>query len=639
MSTRLSPLAGLALGLVTLAGLDAWAGDPSAPAAAPNAATTPSAATAPGAAPAAALTPYQAECQRFLDLYNSLYLSINTASNEAAWAASTNVGPLNEGRRTGAGEVYAAVVGDPQLIRTVKGYLANQGQLQPIQVRQLKMMLLEASANPGTIPEVVSARVAAESRAASVQDGFAYCFTPRAADGSCPAPKTANDVDEVLRGSKDLRERATVWSASKEIGRPLKPELVELRKLRNQLAREMGYTSYFDLQVAAYDMSTPEMMAMLDGFVADMAPLYKELSTWATWQLADRYGASPPKGGVPAHWYPNRWAQEWTGLVNDFQLDPYFVKDTPENIVRRAERFYQSMGFAPVPESFWAKSDMFPAPPGRQKNSHASAWHMDLRGDIRSLMSVESNAEWFFTANHELGHVHYYIEYSRPEVPPLLRTGANRGFHEAVGELISMAAGQLPYLRQAGILPPEVQVSTTNALLVDALERTVAFVPWSAGVMTHFEYELYEKDLPPDQWQRRWWEMVKQYQGVVPPDELRLTDPNACDACTKTHIIDDPAGYYDYAVATVVKFQLHRKICRDVIHQDVHSCNYADHPEVGAFLSSILRKGATEDWRVVLREATGEELSSEAMVEYFAPLQTWLAAENKKAARRGGVKK
>jgi peptidyl-dipeptidase A len=318
-------------------------------------------------------------------------------------------------------------------------------------------------------------------------------------------------------------------------------------------------------------------------------------------------------------------------------LDPYFKDDTAVNIVKRAEAFYQSMGFAPVPESFWTKSDLFPAPPesGRQKNSHASAWHVDRRGDVRSLMSVENNAEWFFTSNHELGHIHYYIAYSRPEVPSLLREGANRAFHEGVGELISLAAGQVPYLREAGILPPNVQVSTNNALLVDALERTVAFMPWSAGVMTHFEYELYEKDLPPDQWQKRWWEMVNQYQGVVPPDPARISDPEACDACTKTHIIDDPAGYYDYAIATVIKFQLHRKICRDILHQDVHSCNYSNHKEVGAFLTGILEKGATQDWRVVLKDATGEEVSTQAMVEYFKPLHTWLSAENKRLARQG----
>ncbi len=578
----------------------------------------------------------QSEAQAFLDVYNSLYQRLATVDSEASWRASTDVGPANEGARTASGQAYAAFVGDPVVFATATRLLGRRAELTPLQARQLEVIVLNAGANPGDRPDLVNARIAAESRQASVMDGFVYCFTPRGADGVCPSPKVANDIDNRLAESRDLAERLTVWEASKEIGRPLKPGLVELRGLRNQVAREMGYSSYFGLMVAEYGMTVPEMMTLLDGFVTDMAPLYRELGTWANRQLAARYGQPAPRGPVPAHWYPNRWAQEWSGLVTGADLDPYFEDRSPEWIVQQAERFYTSMGFAPLPASFAARSDLYPVPAGspRLKNSHASAWHVDLADDVRSLMSVEADSQWFFTAHHELGHIYYYRSYSRPEVPPVLRQGANRAFHEGVGELIALAAAQTPYLHEQGILPASVEIDTRQAMLVDALERTVAFIPWSAGVMSHFEYELYEKDLPPEQWQSRWWAMVSQYQNVVPPSD-RTGDPGLCDACTKTHINDDPAGYYDYAIATVIKYQLHEHICATILHQDPHACNYYGHPEVGDFLRGILSKGATEDWRQVLRDATGEGLSTRAMVAYFAPLQTWLAAENKRAAGAG----
>lgn len=570
----------------------------------------------------------QAEAQRFLDLYNSIYQRLSTISSEAAWKASTDVSDLHEGLRTGAEQAWAGFVGDAQVIRTTQALLGQRDQLTPLQVKQLQAVLFNAGGNPGTIPAVVNARVAAEARQSAILDGFQFCFEARRPDGECPAPKTANDVDAVLRESRDLAEREAVWVASKEIGRPLKPGLVELRKLRNQVAREMGYSSYFGLMVAEYGMTVPEMMRLLDGFVADVAPLYAEMQTWATRELARRYGVPAPSGPVPAHWYPNRWAQEWSGLVAAADLTPYFKGRSPEAIVRQAEDFYVSLGFPALPASFWEKSDLYPVRAGdpRRKNAHASAWHVDLDRDIRSLMSVEANPEWFFTAHHELGHIYYYLSYTRPEVPPVLRAGANRAFHEAVGELASLAAGQVPYLRNRGILPRDVKINPTQALLVDALERTVAFVPWSAGVMSHFEYELYEKDLPPEQWQERWWTLVKQYQGVVPP--VDRSDPALCDACTKTHINDDPAGYYDYAIATVIKYQLHEHIATEILRQDPHACDYYGNREVGAFLRSILEKGATEDWRKVLKDATGEELSTRAMVAYFAPLRAWLEKEN-----------
>jgi peptidyl-dipeptidase A len=598
-------------------------------------ATSPAFAAAPAPSAPAPAGDVKADAAAFLALYNSLYVGQATVSSEASWAASTNVGPATEGGRTAANQSYAAFVGDLAIIERTQALLKRRAELDPLQVRQLESILLRAGDAPGTLSEVVNARIAEESRMAAVQDGYVFCFTARGPDGACPDGKTANDVDKVLLESRDLAERLKVWEASKQIGVPLKPGLVTLQKLRNQVAREMGYSSFFGLQSAGYGLTSDEMITLLDGFNTDMAPLYGAVHTWASRQLAARYGQPLPAGPLPAHWYPNRWAQEWSGLVTATDLDPYFVGRTRESIVKDAEAFYVSMGFEPLPPVFWEKSDLYPVPEGqtRLKNAHASAWHMDLNRDVRSLMSVEADSQWFFTSHHELGHIYYDLAYTRPEVPPTLREGANRAFHEGVGELASLAAGQVPYLQQRGILPKKAKIDPTQAMLASALEQTVAFIPWSAGVMTHFEYELYEKDLPPEQWQARWWALAGQYQKVAPPSPERLTDPALCDACTKTHIIDDPGQYYDYAIATVIKYQLHEHIATKILKQDPHMCNYYGNKEVGAFLKGILEQGATRDWREVLEEATGEKLSTRAMVAYFAPLQKWLDKENKKPVK------
>lgn len=578
----------------------------------------------------------QVEAQRFLDVYNGTLLSLYPPVAEAFWAASTDVGPENEARRVTADSIFSAFVGSPGVIDETKRLLAMRASLTPLQVKQLEKILYNASGAPGTAPALVQARVRAEARAAGVQDGFRFCFEPRSADGSCPAPKSANDIDDVLQSETDLSKRLQAWEASKAVGVPLKPELEELRRLRNEIARSMGYSSYFAYMTADYGMSADEMMALLDSISRDIQPLYRALSVWGTHQLAKKYGqAPPPPGAVPAHWLPNRWGQEWGGLVEGVNLDEKFAGRSPEWVVRTAEEFYVSLGFAPLPPSFWEKSDLYPLPAGdpRRKNSHASAWHLDLQQDVRSLMSVKSDANWFFTSHHELGHIYYDLAYARPEVPPVLREGANRAFHEGVGELISVATGQIPYLRGRGILTKKDKINVTQAMLDDALTKTVVFLPWSAGVMSRFEYELYEKNLPPDQWQARWWQLVQESQGIAPPSPARLTDSTACDACTKTHIIDDPAGYYDYALATVIKYQLHEHIAKNILKQDPRACDYYGNKEVGAYLQGILEKGATEDWRKVLKDATGEDLSTRALMEYYAPLQTWLDKENARLAK------
>jgi peptidyl-dipeptidase A len=250
---------------------------------------------------------------------------------------------------------------------------------------------------------------------------------------------------------------------------------------------------------------------------------------------------------------------------------------------------------------------------------------MSLEGDVRSLMSVQANSRWFGTSHHELGHIYYYLSYDRPQVPLFLREGANRAFHEGIGDLISIASGQEPYLRAVGILPRKAKIDRKKWLLNEALEEAVPFIPWSAGTMSFWERDLYERDLPPEQFNQRWWEYVARFQGVEPPAPR---GEEFCDAATKTHVNDDPAQYYDYAIATVLKYQLHEKICRDVLKQDPHACNYYGSKAAGAFLRGILELGATRPWRQVIREATGSDLSTKAMVSYFKPVLESLKKQN-----------
>ena len=562
--------------------------------------------------------------REFLKTYNDLDQRIETVASEANWKASTDVTDQHTGQRIGADAALAAFRGSKSVIDDSRRYLGLKGQLTDLEFRQLDKILLNAAESPGTIPEVVQKRIEAEAHASAILDGFTFCLERRG--DKCIKTTNPNEIDEKLDKSRDLAERRKVWEVSKQTGPALKHSLAELRDLRNRVATELGYTSYFHLQVADYGMTVTEMMQMMDKAVADIRPLYEELHLWTRRKLAERYKQQVPQR-IPAHWLGNRWGQEWPGLVEAVDLDPLFNSKTPQWIVEQAERFYASLGMPKLPKSFWEKSDLYQVPPEskRKKNTHASAWHIDRASDVRSLMSVIPNYRWFETSHHELGHIYYYIAYSRPEVPIVLREGANRAFHEAIGDLIAIAAHQPRYLRDIGILPASQEIDQTQWLLGEALDSAVVFIPWSAGTMSHFEHDLYEKKLPIDQFNKRWWEVVAEYQGIEPPaprgEEL-------CDACTKTHIIDDAAQYYDYALAFLLKYQMHDYIARKILKQDPHNCNYYGNKEVGKWLSELLSLGATRDWRTVLKEKTGEDLSSRAMLEYFKPLRDFLAKEN-----------
>lgn len=564
------------------------------------------------------------EVQAFIDDYTAKYVDLYKVSSEAEWAANTviiegvetidNVAKL-------ANEAMSKHTGSVDVITKVRQYLDNQKGLTPLQVRQLETMLYAAANNPQTAADLVKDRIAAENKQNSVL--FGYTFT---IDGKTVTP---NDIDKVLEESASESERLEAWQASKEVGKKLKDGLANLATLRNQTVSPLGYHDYFAYQVADYGMTTDEMMALNERFLKEIWPLYRELHTWARYELATKYGAAEVPDLIPAHWLPNRWGQDWGGLVEveGLDLDTVLAAKGPEWLVKQAERFYVSLGFQPLPKSFYDQSSLYPvaAEAGYKKNTHASAWHMDLDKDVRSLMSVEPNTRWYETTHHELGHIYYYISYSTPAVPVLLRGGANRAFHEGVGSLLGMASLQKPFLVGVGLIEPDAKTDEVQTLLKEALAQVV-FLPFSAGTMTHFERDLYAENLSEDEFNKRWWDYTAKFQGIAPPAPRGEA---YCDAATKTHINNDAAQYYDYALSYIILHQLHAHIANDILHQDPRATNYFGNKEVGAFLGSILKKGATQDWRQVMKDSLGQDISAKPMLDYYEPLVAYLQAQNK----------
>lgn len=562
------------------------------------------------------------EVNSYIKQYEQEYQRLFYDWQKAEWASNTHIvegDTTNATRTKAANEAWASFVGSTENIDKIQGYLQHRDKLTPLQVRVLEKMLYEAAQGPQTIPDVVKARIAAEAEQTENMYGFEFTFREE--------PITPNGIDEALRTSVDLNERLGVWESSKEVGPALKPGIVRLRDLRNKTVQALGYKDFFDYQVSDYDMTVGDMLALNDRLVADVRPLYRELHTWARYELARRYGAPVPDL-IPAHWLPNRYGQEWSSMVEfeAMSLDDALQGKTAEWVCRQGEDFYVSLGFDRLPQSFWEKSSLYPVPEGAdyKKNTHASAWHMDLDKDVRSLMSVEPNSEWYATVHHELGHIYYYMSYTNPDVPLLLRAGANRAFHEGIGTMIELAAAQRAFLVGRGLMPQEGDANRIGQLLSEALDHIV-FIPWSVGVVTRFEHALYSEGLPPERFNERWWDLTRRYQGIAAPT---ARGEEYADALAKTHISDDPAQYYDYALSTALLFQLHDHIAKEILRQDPHDTNYYGSAEVGEFLRAILSPGATRPWREVLQETTGQDLNAKAMMEYFQPLYEWLVEQN-----------
>ncbi len=560
----------------------------------------------------------------FLNSYTDSFQKIYYESSQAEWELQTHIEKGDTTRSAAAQEVskrFSAFTGSSYVINTAKFFLDKKDKFTNLEVKQLESILYAAANNPQISKDIVEKRIKAESLQTELLYGHQFTI-----NGKSVSPNT---IDNILFTSKNINERLTAWESSKEVGRKLKDGLENLRGLRNNTVQSLGYKDYFDYQVSEYGVSSEEMVEMCKGFLKEIYPLYRELHTYARYELAKQYNVKEVPDYLPAHWLPNRWGQDWSNMIDveGVDINKALADKTPEWVVKKGEDFYVSLGMQKLPESFYTKSSLYPYPDDSvvKKNTHASAWHLDLKNDVRSLMSVQNNADWFETVNHELGHIYYYLAYSKPEVPILLRGGANRAFHEAFGTMIGLAATQPTYLAGQNLIDDKVKFDTLKLLLKRAL-NDIVFMPFSCGVMTEFEYELYSKNLPKDEYNKKWWELVKKYQGIEPPTSR---GEEFCDAATKTHINDDAAQYYDYALSYITLFQFHNHISKEILKQDPRFTNYYGNKEVGDYLTNIMSLGATKDWREVLKEYTGSEMSAKSILEYFSPLMEYLKNVNK----------
>jgi peptidyl-dipeptidase A len=563
------------------------------------------------------------DVQQYLDYYNNQYRALYTASSEGQWLVNTHIvegDTMNAYQSGKADEALAKFTGSKENINKAREFLKAEKDLSPIQVKQLKKILYLAAGNPESSEATVKALIKAGTAQTEKLYGYKFML-----DGKEVTP---NDIDSILAAATDTALRRRAWEASKEVGKDLKSGLLNLCELRNKVVQDLGYPDYFTYQVSDYGMKTGEMMDLLKQFNKQLFPLYRELHTYMRYELAKKYHSKEIPDFLPAHWLSNRWGQDWSEMVNveGLNLDSALKNKDAEWVARQGEKFYVSLGFPSLPVSFWEKSSLYPVPKTERykKNTHASAWHMDLEKDVRSLMSIVPNAQWYETVHHEYGHIYYYISYSNPQVPYLLREGANRAYHEALGSMMGLAAMQKPFAAGLGLVDANTKTDDTRQLLKDALNYVV-FIPWSTGTMSVFEHDLYAMNLPEIEWNKRWWELAKKYQGIVPPSARAEA---YCDPATKTHIDDDPAQYYDYALSFILLFQVHDYISKNILHQDPRATNYFGNKEVGKFISELMKPGGSADWRKLLKEKTGEDLSARAMLDFFNPLMDWLRKEN-----------
>ena len=446
----------------------------------------------------------------------------------------------------------------------------------------------------------------------------------------------------VIDNSRDPDELLKAWEGWRNIGTPMKDKYLRMVEIGNLGAKDLGYEGLTDLWFSQYDMPAEEFLAETDRVWDELKPLYDALHCHVRSELSEHYGEEvvSKEGVLPAHVLGNMWGQSWANVY-----DLVYTPDNPNassgidltkileeknideiEMTKIAENFFISLGFQSLPDTFWERS-LFVKPQDRSVVCHASAWNLDAdANDLRIKMCIERNAEDFSTIHHELGHIFYYQAYNSTQ-PSVFQSGANDGFHEAVGDLLSLSITPEYYNKIGLISEAEAKDATSDpiSLLMQQALQGVVSVPWTlmldkwrAGV---FSGETSESELNDS-----WWELREYYQGIGAPRERGA---DAFDPGAKYHIPGN-TPYTRYYLAQILQYQFHESLCNQMgFEGPLHECSIYDNELAGKKLRAMLSLGQSQEWQVALEALTGtRSLSGKSMLNYYKPLKDWLDVQN-----------
>ncbi|MEM7283392.1 MAG: M2 family metallopeptidase, partial [Pseudomonadota bacterium] len=456
-----------------------------------------------------------------------------------------------------------------------------------------------------------------------------YC--PRGA-GSC---KTRNQLALDLARSRDYDDLLEAWQGWRTVSPVMRADYIRLMALINEGAQELGFRDAGELWRAGYDMSPTEFESEAQRLWDQVKPLYEELHCYVRDRLSDQYGTDrvPPTEPIPAHLLGNMWAQSWTNIYD--LVEPYpgvadlditgALRQQRYDAVKMtqvAEGFFTSLGLPELPDSFWAYS-MLTEPGDRDVDCHASAWPMDGKTDVRIKMCIRLNEEDFATIHHELGHIYYFL--AQQNVPPVFQGGAHDGFHEAIGDTITLAMTP-EYLQTLGLINnfERDERATINAQMKMALDK-IAFLPFGK-LVDQWRWQVFSGETSSEELNQDWWELRTNFQGIRPA--IERTEKNF-DAGAKYHV---PANvpYTRYFLSNILQFQFYKAMCGLAEHQGpLNECSFHGSKTAGNALNEMLALGRSQPWPDALERLTGtRQMDATPIIDYFAPLMGWLQKQN-----------
>jgi peptidyl-dipeptidase A len=590
-------------------------------------ALTSSCANGPGSPSATTGKGTPAEAEKFVDDAEKRLLDLSLRFSRADWAKSTYITDDTEALSANANkDLIAATTELVEQSRRFDGL-----QLAPDVDRKLKLLRLSLTL---PAPKDPAEREELTKLAASLEGDYGkgkYC--PEGDKGKC---LSLGDMEEIMGSSRDPEELKRIWLGWHQVSPPYRKNYARFVELSNKGAKEMGFKDTGAMWRSKYDMEPDAFAAEMERLWQQVKPLYDSLYIYTRRKLSEKYGRQlvPLDGPIPAHLLGNMWAQQWGNIYpllkpagggdRGYDLTQILkARNTePKQLVGYGESFFMSLGFDPLPPTFWTRS-LFTKPADHDVVCHASAWDVDYEKDVRLKMCIQINEDDFTTVHHELGHNYYQMAYANQ--PFLYRDSANDGFHEAIGDTMALSVTPA-YLKQIGLIDKVPDQSADIGFLLQRALDKVAFLPFGY-LVDQWRWKVFSGEVGANDYNKAWWDLREKYQGLAPPAPRSEQD---FDAGAKYHV---PANtpYARYFLAAILQFQFHRALCREAgFTGPLYQCSIYRNKKAGEKLKQMLALGLSKPWPEALKTMTGEDkMDATAIIDYFAPLKTWLDDQNK----------
>ena len=483
-----------------------------------------------------------------------------------------------------------------------------------------------------TIPAPADALIADELAEITTRLDSTYATGTYVIDGE---ELDLGELSTIIETSRDPEELREAWEGWRTVSPVMAPDYARMVEIANAGANELGFANLAEMWLSNYDMPPSEMEAEVERLWGQVEPLYEQLHCYVRAELNEHYGdeVQPATGPIRADLLGNMWAQQWSNIyplvAPEGDADPGYDLTAILNergydarqMVEVGEDFFSSMGFSPLPETFWERS-LITQPEDRDVVCHASAWNIDNVDDVRIKMCTEVNAEDFQTVHHELGHNYYQRAYNQQDF--LFRNGAHDGFHEAIGDFIALSITP-EYLREIGLIDEVPSADADLGLLLNQSLDKIAFLPFGL-LIDKWRWGVFRGEIAPENYNEAWWDLRTQYQGIVPPGE-RPAD--AFDPGAKYHIPGN-TPYLRYFLSFILQFQFHEAACEMIGWEGpLHRCSVYGNEEVGARFNAMMEMGQSQPWPDALEAFTvTRQMDGSAIIAYFEPLMGYLEEQN-----------